>query len=287
MKKQEYTKEDIREYIIWYMENLDTGVLTAKDHKRIERHFIEDADVFEELVREGIIAGGTFSTSRFRALVMRRLYKQGRCKDYALAEAKEFAENLRFIDKEGREYLRSIGESPMPEWTEEDETHMRKWLMCECDDVPETIPLTNIMQMHFCGDIEEERFAAMSNVCDFPVRYCAYTLYRSVPIEHKWPMRGLILYREEGFADKVYEQITEIFSKLFGMTQEEIDITIMLVYTKIYYSGEKKKQETVFYQKFVDKWMTEDRERFLGYIREKMNTDFRSSILKKLAKQYP
>lgn len=55
----------------------------------------------------------------------------------------------------------------------------------------------------------------------------------------------------------------------------------------VYASGEKKKAETLFYQKYIDKWMTEDRERFLGYIREKMNTDFRSKVLKKLAKQYP
>lgn len=288
MKQQEYTKEEARGFIIRYIEELDTGTLTAKDHKRLEKHFLEDADVVEELLREDIITGGTFSKSRFRKGVITRLFQQGRCGDYALAEARELVEGLRFIDKNGREYLRSVGVRYMPEWTAEDEAHLRKWLMCECDDMPENVPLTEIIQkINYCGDPEEMHFAAMSKVCDFPLRYCAYTMFRGVLMEFKWPMRGLILYREEGFADNVFETIKEMYSMLFGMTREEIDACVMLCFAGVYCSGEKKKAETLFYQKYIDKWMTEDRERFLGYIREKMNTDFRSKVLKKLAKQYP
>ncbi|MBR3665655.1 MAG: hypothetical protein IKN66_00640 [Ruminococcus sp.] len=78
--------EAARGFIIRYIGELDTGTLTAKDHKRLEKHFLEDADVVEELLREDIITGGTFSKSRFRKGVITRLFQQGRCGDYALAK---------------------------------------------------------------------------------------------------------------------------------------------------------------------------------------------------------
>ena len=86
MKQQEYTKEEARGFIIRYIEELDTGTLTAKDHKRLEKHFLEDADVVEELLREDIITGGTFSKSRFRKGAITRLFQQGRCGEYALTK---------------------------------------------------------------------------------------------------------------------------------------------------------------------------------------------------------
>ena len=46
--------------------------------------------------------------------------------------------------------------------------------------------------------------------------------------------------------------------------------------------SDKKKQETAFYKRYIDKWMAEDQAHFLGVIRNKMSPHFRSKILKKL-----
>ncbi len=273
------TQEEIREFVVQYLSSTE-----AKSNAQIKRFFkylSEEHDVFEALLREGFIADCPLSKSWLET-ISGSLYKVGRCKDFALQEARRLADGLIFIDKKGREELRNRGVNHMPEWSEEDEEHLRKWLACECDDLPETIPLTAIQQVHYCGDPEENHFAALSIVCDFPLRYAAYTFYRGVVMEFKWPLRALILYREEGFADTAVDKMREMFSTLFHQTAEEIDINIMLGFAAVYCSGDKKKLETAFYQKYIERWMAEDRDRFIGYIREHMNSDFRSKVLKKL-----
>ena len=283
MKKKEetvLTHEEIRDFIVHYVS--DTEKKSNAQIKLFDKYLAEEHDIFEALLREGAFDKQKEHRFSYFKRVLNSLLNAGRCSDYALQEARSLADELIFINKEGRESLRERGEKNMPEWDAEEEAHLRRWLACECDDLPDTIPLTAIQQVHYCGDPEEEHFAALSHVCDFPLRYAAYTFYRGVVMEFKWPLRALILYREEGYADAAVEKMREMFAALFHQTTEEIDISIMLGFAAVYCGGDKKKLETAFYQQYIEQWMSEDRDRFIGYIRDNMNGDFRSKVLKKL-----
>ncbi|WP_295152077.1 hypothetical protein [uncultured Ruminococcus sp.] len=283
MKKKEepvLTQEEIREFVIGYLGSKENK--TNAQIKRFDKYLAEEHDVFEALIREGIIAKNGRQSYSMYERVLDTLFRDGRCSDLALREAKALADGLHFIDPEGRELLRGRGVKNMPEWSTEDEEHLRRWLACECDDLPETVPLTSIQQVHYCGDSYEEHFAALSLVCDFPLRYAAYTFYRGVVMEFKWPLRAFILYRENGFADEAVAKMREMYASLFRQTEEEIDINVMLGFAAVYCSGGKKKPETEFYQKYIEQWLSEDHDRFIGYIRDHMNGDFRSKVLKKL-----
>ena len=280
MPETEMTKQEIKDYILWYFDSKDEK--TLKDYRLFVKLKTEAPDATEELIRENLVPGGEWPKNRQREELLNELFRQGRCGDLALENAKELVEGLLFIHKEGREDLRKRGVKRMPEWSEADEAHLRRWLLCECDDLPETIPLTAIGQVHYCGECEEAEFAAMSVVCDFPLRYAAYTFYRGVVTEFKYPLRALIVNREEGFADRALARIKEMFSTLFRLSDEEIETNIMVGFAVIFCTGDRKKQETAFYQEYIDRWMETDREHFLSVIREHTNPDFRRKVLKKL-----
>lgn len=264
-------KQEIRDFIIWYLTNT-TDKKTAKDYKLLEKYIKEELDVTEALIREN-----AFNDYVKRKQMMTEIFRAGRGADLALAEAeKELCEGLFFLKKEYQLERKGY------EWEKADEDQLIDWLFCRTDTPPAVIPArldSNYLLHH---DYMEEWFAAMTYVCDFPVRYCAHTLYNGITEHFKYPFRSLILYREEGYADAVLARMKEILSADFKMDADEIDATFMKAFASVYCGGTKKKQETAYYQAYIDGWMETDRERFLAAIRTIWSLDLRKKVLKKL-----
>lgn len=268
-------KSEIRDYIIWYLtENNDKK--TLKDYRKYEAFIKEEFEVTEALLRENAIPEWDNRPEENRIEIMTELFKSGRCPDLALLEVKRLTDQLKFVRKEYQMKYHGY------EWKKDHEEQLKKWLLCQTDEFPAVIPLTDSPQLFVTHDHHEMLFAATSKVCDFPVRYCAYTMFRGYVWEYKFPFRALIAYREEGYADSVIERIKEIYARDFRLNSEEIDTEIKRAFAAVYCSRDKKKIENAFYQRYIDKWMTEDKDGFINMLRSTMTGDLRSKVLKKL-----
>lgn len=272
MKEKEMTNDEIREYLIWFLTEAKDWSL--KEYRLYEKCYKENPDITEELVRSNEIP---WENKKYQWQNMTNfLFRLGRCGDIAVETAEKVVNRMVFQPKEER------SDEPEMGWNDVDEEKLRQWLLCRRDDLPVPVPLTAAWMMPYAGDHEEEQFAAMSFVTDFTTRHCAYTLFKGIDIEFKYPMRALIINREEGYADKVVEDMRKLFSTAFGLSDESIDERIMLGFAATYVGAGRKKKETEFYQRYIDKWMAEDKEHFLDVIRNKSGLYFRSKILKKL-----
>lgn len=272
MKEKEMTKDEIRQYLIWFL--TEAKNTTLKEYRLYEKYYRENPDITEELIRGNEIP---WEKKKYAWQDMTNsLFRIGRCGDIAVEIAEKVVNEMHFLPKEER------SDEPEMRWNDEDVEQLRQWLLCRCDELPAIIPLTASWRMPFAGDPKEEQFAAMSYVTGFTTRHCAYTLFRGIDIEFKYPIRALIINREEGYADQVIEDMRKIYASAFRLSEERIDELIMLGFAVTYVGAGKKKHETAFYQRYIDKWMAEDQERFLGCIRNKVSSRFRGKILKKL-----
>lgn len=274
MKEKAMSRTEIRDFIIWYITD-KTANKTLKERRLLEKFIKEELDVTEEILRSGEIPNG-WPFDRYKDEMTTELFKDGRCADLAAVRAKAYVDVFGFAKKEiQKEYCGY-------EWEKDDEQQLINWLLCECDTAPPAIPKRHEFSQPISDEPEEMIFAAMSNVFDFPVRYCAYALYGGVIDQFKYPFRGLILYREDGYADSVIERIKKIYADDFKADAERADSDIKTGFAAIYCCTSKTKAETAFYKKYIDKWMEEDRERFLGLFRVDKPLDVHKKILKKL-----
>lgn len=267
------SKSEIRDFIIWYMTS-KTDETTLRDFKQLEKFIKEELDITEALIREDAIPKGY--PNHYEIKLMTELFKNGRCVDLALLSAKKMTDQFHFLNREYQ--MERWG----CEWETEHEEALINWLLCRCDTPPEVIPGRDDFHYFISHDYLEAFFAAMSCACDFPVRYCAYAMYRGTIYAFKFPFRSLISYREEGYADSVIDRIKKIYAEDFKLDVDKTDSDIMTEFAIIYCGRDKKKTETAFYKKYIDKWMEEDRERFLEFVRNNLNVDFRKKVLKKL-----
>ena len=273
MNEKIMSEQEIRDFIIWYITD-KTAKKTGKDRKQLYKFFEEELDVTEAILRDGVIPDG-WPFDSYKDEITVELFKNGRCADLAEAEGKRIIKVFKFAPKEKQKKYYGY------EWEEEDEQHLINWLLCKCDTPPKAIPKRDEFYLPISHDCDELLFAAMSNVFDFPVRYCAYALYGGVLEQFKYPFRGLIAYKEEGYADSVIERIKKIYINDFKLDADSAEADIMRAFAAIYCCTAKKKAETAFYKKYVDKWMEEDRERFLGLFRG-TKKDVLKKVLKKL-----
>ena len=272
MNDKEMTKDDIRKYLIWFL--TEAKDYSLKELRLFDKYYKENLDITEELIR-----GNEIPWQEKKNLwtdMTNALFRNGRCSDIAVEIAEKVVNEMQFQAKENR------SDAPEQNWNDTDEEQLRQWLLCRCDILPDPIPLTSEWMLPFAGDPEEMQFAALSYVTDFTTRHCAYTLFKGIDIEFKYPMRALIVNREEGYADQVIGEMRKLFSATFRLSEERIDELIMIGFAAVYVGADKKKQETAFYKRYIDKWMAEDQAHFLGAIRNKMSPHFRSKILKKL-----
>ncbi len=266
------TRDEIRNYLLWFLTEAEDWSL--KEYRLYEKCYKENPDITEELIRSNEIP---WDKKKYQWQDMTNsLFRYGRCADIAADAAEKVVNKMLFPPKEQR------SDEPEMNWNDEDEEQLRQWLLCRCDELPHTIPLTATWTMPFAGDPEEERFAAMSYVTEFTTRHCAYALFRGIDIEFKYPFRALIINREQGYADQVIDDMRKLYSTAFRLSDERIEEMIMLSFAATFVGASKKKQETEFYKRYIDKWMADDQERFLGIIRNKASTYFRGKILKKL-----
>ncbi|HAG14037.1 MAG TPA: hypothetical protein DCG49_09275 [Ruminococcus sp.] len=272
MKDKEMTKDEIKKYLIWFL--TEAKDWSQKEYRLYEKCYKENPDITEDLIRDNEIS---WENKKYQWEDMTNsLFRCGRCADIAVEIAEKVVNRMLFPPKERR------ADEPELNWDDADEKQLRQWLLCRCDELPDTIPLTAAWTMPFAGEPEEAQFAAMSYVTDFTTRHCAYALFRGIDIEFKYPFRALIINREEGYADQVIQDIRNLYAAAFRLSEERIEELIMLGFAATFVGAGKKKQETAFYTKYIDKWMAEDQERFLGIIRNKASAHFRGKILKKL-----
>ena len=272
MKEKTMTRDQIRNYLIWFLTEAEN--YSMQEFRLYEKCYKENPDITEELIRGNEIP---WKEKKYQWQAMTNLlFRSGRCGDIAVEIAENVVKEMHFPPRENR------SDEPEMNWNDEDEEQLRQWLLCRCDSLPNIIPLTASWKMPFAGEPEEEQFAAMSYVTDFTTRHCAYTLFRGIDVEFKYPMRALVINREEGYADQVIEDMRKLYSSAFRLSDERIDELIMIGFAVAYSGAGKKKLETEFYKRYIDKWLAEDKERFLSLIRNKVNPYFRGKVLKKL-----
>ncbi len=275
MNQQAQSKDEIRAFIVWYIkaacDAANTETLTLKQHRQLQQYISEELDITESLIRDRVITGEHWKEQWYLDDMLTALFEAGRCPDLALDEAKEWIGQCTFRRSE-----------PPQEQDETNEARLKDWLLCRCDHPSESVPVRMDCNYIFDTDYTEALFAAMTRVCDFPVRYCAYVLCKGRLFQFKYAFRSLIVHRGAEFADTVLQRMKQICTDDFGLSSEQTEILIMCVFTAVYCSADKKKPETAYYQKYTDKWMAEEQDRFLGIIRNEMNPDLRKKVLKKL-----
>ena len=289
MAEKQMTKDEIKAFLLWYQDNLvreyvhrEEIEITAKQFKQygafLDSQEPEALDAMEEIVRENPLPEGChYMLKRNRTALVYRLIRAGRCPDIAREEAKYFMQPLHFTPKEYQMELRGY------EWSEADEEHTKRWLMCECDDLPAVIPAAWVEFHYFLDEIAGEHFMLLGNLFDFPLRYTAYVYCKCNRVDElKYVFRPYLISCAEGTGDRILAQIREMAKTLFHMTDEEFEILTMQWFALIYCVGPKKKQETQFYKKFIDGWMEQDKDRFLDVIQTKSSKEARKKILKKL-----
>ncbi len=272
MISKEMSKQDIKSFIVWYI-NASADEKNPKDFKLYDKLIHEEPDITEELLRS------EDSPESFRSsyYVKNILFKLGRCQDIALQEAELMTDEFIFLEKDYQLERWNC------EWEPEDEIMLKKWLLCQCEEPPAVLPARCDFHYLLHHDYMEELFAAMSVVCDFPVRYLAYVIYRGTLYQVKYPLRSLVIYREQSFADSLVDTICKINQDYLKIPADEYEEKLMNNFAAIYCGGDKKKLETAFLKKNIDKWMNDDQEKFISCIREKMNPDLRKKVLKKLS----
>lgn len=276
MKEKIMSKDEIRDFIIWYMTN-KTDEKTLRDYRQFEKFVKEETEATEALLRENVITDYVR-----RKEMMMWIFRAGHGADLALTEVqkeicgKDPDSQIFFYKKEYQQERWGY------EWEKVDEDQLIDWLFCRTDTPPAVIPMRCDQNYLLHHDYMEEWFAAMSYVCDFPVRYCAHSLYNGVVEYFKYAFRSMILYREEGYADAVLMRMREILSEDFKVNSDKIDAIIMKAFASVYCGGAKKKNETAYYQKYIDEWMKTDKECFLAAIRTIWSLDLRKKVLKKL-----
>lgn len=275
MKEPVMTRDEKADFIVRMSKPNHGG--TDKDWKLYHKLINEEYDIVESLIRDGKMRfDGAWPESWNCERLLCILNKAGRGKEIAMEKAELVVDKHTYQPHEVR--MEYYGH----DWTDADEEHLKNWLLCKCDDLPESIPVTDFYPAYFGGINDEESLAAMSYVTDYPIRFTAYKFWRGAIFEFKYPMRALMVYREEGFGNKVLEDIKAMSLGVFRKTKEELEVQMMKMFSAIYCSGERTKKETLFYQKFIDEWMTNDKEHFINCLSTELIGDLRKKVLKKL-----
>lgn len=278
MAQKELTKEEIKAYMLEYIRVACTRERqhTDKEAKQFWSTVNNEPDIVDSLLREKTDWDSCNAERALRNGLLDSLMQKGRARDLALDAVRKVIEPLPFVS---REYYM---EKHQKTWSDADEAYLERWLLCECDDLPEVVPVTfGYGGVRFWGDWEE-RISLVLRVCDFPQRYCAYQLYTGDVNEFKYPFRSIIVNDGGEKAEAVLSEMRDWLSAAFKMSEEQIKTGIMLMFAAVYCGAGKLKKETVFYQKYIDDWTANDREFFEQVIRTKMNPEPRKKVLKKL-----
>ena len=155
MKEKEMTKDEIKKYLIWFLTEAKDWSL--KEYRLYEKCYKENPDITEDLIRDNEIS---WENKKYQWEDMTNsLFRCGRCADIAVEIAEKVVNRMLFPPKEHRADELELN------WNDADEKQLRQWLLCRCDELPDTIPLHCYMDDAVCR--RTGRGAIRSNVlCD-------------------------------------------------------------------------------------------------------------------------
>ena len=271
----EMTKEEIRDFFIWYF-NTDPKSREAKDERLFDRLIRSDTDVTEDIVINDIIPESAGSLNTKYHDLLNELYMSGRCKDKALDWAKVYVtDKMEFVKSELQPEKCSYT------WDKKDEEALISWLLCKSDSVPSVIPKRFDINWFNVGWLENT-FGCISYVCDFPLRYCAYTVYSGTVFQFKFPFRGLLAKKGSDECDILVNDIKKILSEDFKLDISEVNTLLMRTFSACCFVSPKQKAETEFYMRYIDDWIKQDREGFINAINAIESNDTKKKILKSI-----
>ena len=271
----EMTKDQIRDFIIYYF-NTEPRDHSAKDEREFYRLIRTETDVTEDIVENDMINDSAKNRHPGYHDLLNELYVNQKCKEHALDWAKIYVtDKMEFVKSELQPEKCSYT------WDKKDEEALISWLLCKTDSVPAVIPKRFDINWFNVGWLENT-FGCISFVCDFPPRYCAYTVYSGTVFQFKFPFRGLLSKRGSDECDIFVNDIKKILSEDFKLDISEVNSLLMRTFSACCFVSPKQKAETEFYMRYIDDWIKQDREGFINAINAIESNDTKKKILKSI-----
>lgn len=267
----EMTKDQIRDFIIYYF-NTEPRDHSAKDEREFYKLIRTETDVTEDIVENDMINDSAKNRHPGYHDLLNELYVNQKCKEHALDWAKIYVtDKMEFKKDEKSQYA----------WDIKDEETLIDWLLCKTDALPKAIPQRSDLNFWGLGWLENT-FGCVSHVCDFSLRYLAYSVYSATVFQFKFPFRGLLNKRGDEQASIFVSEIKKILCEDFRLDAAKADELLMRTFASCCFVSPKQKAETGFYMRYIDYWMKQDREGFLNAIESIKSNDTRKKILKGL-----
>lgn len=267
----EMTKDQIRDFIIYYF-NTEPRNHSAKDEREFYKLIRTETDITEDIVENDMINDSAKNRHPGYHDLLNELFINGKCKEHALDWARIYVtDKMEFKKDEKSQYA----------WDIKDEETLIDWLLCKTDAPPKVIPQRSDLNYSSLGWLENT-FGCISYVCDFPVRYLAYTVLCGTVFQFKFPFRGLLNKRGDEQASIFVSEIKKILCEDFRLDAAKADELLMRTFASCCFVSPKQKAETGFYMRYIDDWMKQDREGFLNAIESIKSNDTRKKILKGL-----
>ncbi|MCR4866826.1 MAG: hypothetical protein K5921_07880 [Lachnospiraceae bacterium] len=263
----EMTKDQIRDFIIYYF-NTEPRDHSAKDEREFYRLIRTETDVTEDIVENDMINDSAKNRHPGYHDLLNELFINGKCKEHALDWAKIYVTDKMEFGKND-------------EWESSDEEALIDWLLCKTDALPKAIPQRSDLNFWGLGWLENT-FGCVSHVCDFSLRYLAYSVYSATVFQFKFPFRGLLNKRGDEQASIFVSEIKKILCEDFRLDAAKADELLMRTFASCCFVSPKQKAETGFYMRYIDDWMKQDREGFVNAIESIKSNDTRKKILKGL-----
>lgn len=232
-------------------------------------------DIAEEVVRE---ACSKEPDSAEKRIVRMEMYKRGRCKELAMKDARAVVERMTFPPN-GMQ-LQIFGY----EWTKEHEEMLIRWLLCERDNFPDTVPINDIWQkIGVEQNWRAELVGSTADICDFPVRFCVYALFKGDWDYFKYIVRGVLLTLGEHSTDAMIRHMRLDYIDALSKKHPEITDQLVRFFAVIHTMNDGlSRQEYAFYGKWIERWVIADKEKFMMILAATGDQDIR----KKMMKQY-
>lgn len=234
----------------------------------------EYPDIAEEALREVCHQEPDSNEKRY---VRMEMYKRGRCADLALEDARHITERISFPNSTVQ--YQTFGY----EWTHEHEEMLMRWLLCERNVFPDTVPINEIwQQVGLEQSWRAELIGASSKVCEFPARFSAYALFKGDWDYFKFMLRGVMTALGENGADDFIRHIRLDYIDILKKKHPEITDQIVRFFAVIHTINDgNTRQEQAFYAKWIDRWLIADKEKFMMILAATSDPALRKKMMKK------
>lgn len=233
----------------------------------------EYPDIAEEAVREACQREPDSAEKRAVRIAM---YKLGRCADLAKLDARTIVEKMTFPPTNFQ--LQIFGY----EWTKEHEEMLIRWLLCERDVFPDTVPINEVWQkIGLEQSWRAELIGSTADIFDFPVRFCAYALFKGDWNYFKFIIRGVLATLGERSADALIRHLRLDYIDVLNKKHPEITDQLVRFFAVIHTVNDgNSRQEQAFYGKWIDRWVIADKEKFMMILAATGDQDIRKKMMK-------